>query len=128
MFIFSQIKSHGPSHVDYMQVILNIPVAFKLPKSDKLIKIIDLEGIKMRAHIGGQLPDISFYQNNEQIVINHHETTQQTQMAAGETEEMAEHGSGDSSTEQPAEQEQNLQTNGNEAKGNEATNLQFFFT
>ncbi|XP_073849058.1 integrin alpha-PS3-like isoform X2 [Musca autumnalis] len=67
---FYEIKSNGPSTVSSMQLVFDIPVAYTIPGTTKTIPIVDMNNITMQAMYDSQIKDVSFYQNNTQILMN----------------------------------------------------------
>uniref|UniRef100_A0A1I8P8N4 Integrin alpha second immunoglobulin-like domain-containing protein n=1 Tax=Stomoxys calcitrans TaxID=35570 RepID=A0A1I8P8N4_STOCA len=67
---FYEIKSNGPSTVRAIQLVFDIPVAYTIPGTSKTIPIIDMSNITMHAKYDSQIKDVTFYQNNTQILMN----------------------------------------------------------
>ncbi|XP_075168393.1 integrin alpha-PS3-like isoform X2 [Haematobia irritans] len=67
---FYEIKSNGPSTIGAMQLVFDIPVAYTIPGTTKSIPIVDMSNITMHAKYDSQIKDVSFYQNNTQILMN----------------------------------------------------------
>ncbi|XP_061397209.1 integrin alpha-PS3 [Musca vetustissima] len=67
---FYEIKSNGPSTVSSMQLVFDIPVAYTIPGTTKTIPIVDINNITMLAMYDAQIKDVSYYQNNTQLLMN----------------------------------------------------------
>lgn len=52
-----------------MQLVFNIPVAYIIPGSTKLIPIVNVTDIAMEAIYDSQRKDVFFYQNNTQLLM-----------------------------------------------------------
>lgn len=53
-----------------MQLVFDIPVAYTIPGTTKTIPIVDMTNITMEAMYDSQSKDVSFYQNNTQLLMN----------------------------------------------------------
>lgn len=53
-----------------MEVVFNIPVAYRISGSEATIPIIDMNNITMQATYDSQLVGIDFYQNTTQLLMN----------------------------------------------------------
>ncbi|XP_060658574.1 integrin alpha-PS3-like isoform X1 [Drosophila nasuta] len=66
-----EIKSNGPSTVDGLEIVFNIPVAYRVSGSTATIPIINVSNLTMQATYDSQLVAIELLdQNNTQIIMN----------------------------------------------------------
>uniref|UniRef100_A0A1I8PYL5 Uncharacterized protein n=1 Tax=Stomoxys calcitrans TaxID=35570 RepID=A0A1I8PYL5_STOCA len=64
------ITSNGPSTVEAMQVVMDIPVNYTIPGSGERVQIVDMNSIVMHAIYDMQMKDVNFFKNNTQIFIS----------------------------------------------------------
>ncbi|XP_037947350.1 integrin alpha-PS3 isoform X1 [Teleopsis dalmanni] len=73
-----EIKSNGPSRVGALEIVFNIPIAYKVQGSSATIPIINSNNITMQAVYDSQLVGIDYYDNNTQLLMNTYEITSKT--------------------------------------------------